>query len=116
MRISDWSSDVCSSDLNKRFIRTYTNGQFNNETEITNYGSITNNIPLMIGGQPDNGQADCYIADVRFWKVALPDDVIRQYSCEIGIAEDHPYYDFLAGLWQIEIGRASVRERGCQYV
>lgn len=86
---------------NRRFVRTYTNGQFNNEVEITNYGSITNNIPLMIGGQPDNGQADCYIADVRFWKVALPDDVIRQYSCEIGIAEDHPYYDFLAGLWPV---------------
>lgn len=86
---------------NQRFIRTYTNGQFNNEADITNYGSITNNFPLMIGGQSDNGQADCYIADVRIWKVALPDDIIRQYSCEIGIAEDHPYYDFLAGLWPV---------------
>lgn len=86
---------------NQRFVRTYTNGQFNNEVNITNYGSITNNIPLMLGGQADNNQADCYIADVRFWKVALPDDVIRQYSCEIGIAEDHPYYDFLAGLWPV---------------
>ncbi|WP_188506592.1 alkaline phosphatase family protein [Parapedobacter pyrenivorans] len=86
---------------NRRFVRTFTNGQFNNETEITNYGSITNNIPLMIGGQSDNGQADCYIADVRFWKVALPDDVVRQYSCETGIAEDHPYYDFLVGLWPV---------------
>jgi len=86
---------------NERFVRTYTNGQFNNEVNITNYGSITNNFPLMLGGQADNGQADCYISDVRFWKVALPDDVISQYSCEIGVPEDHPYYDFLAGLWPV---------------
>ena len=85
----------------QRFVRTYTNGQFNNEVNITNYGSITNDLPLILGSRDQEGQADCYIADVRFWKVALPEDVLRQYSCETGVPEDHPYYDFLAGLWPV---------------
>jgi len=85
----------------QRFARTYTNGQFNNEVNITNYGSIANDLPLILGGRDDNGQADCYIADVRIWKVALPEDVLRQYSCEIGVPDDHPYRDFLAGLWLV---------------
>ncbi len=85
----------------QRYARTYTNGVFNNEVNITNYGSISNDLPLTLGGRNDNGQADCYIADVRIWKVALPEDVLRQYSCETGVPQDHPYYDFLAGLWPI---------------
>ncbi len=85
----------------QRFARTYTNGQFNNEVNITNYGSITNDLPLILGGRNENNQADCYIADVRIWKVALPEDVLRQYSCEIGVPDDHPYHDFLAGLWLV---------------
>jgi len=85
----------------RRYARTYTNGQFNNEVDITNYGSITNDLPLIIGARDEQGQADVYISDVRIWKVALPEDVLRQYSCETIIPEDHPYYDFLAGLWPI---------------
>ncbi|MFC3196072.1 alkaline phosphatase family protein [Parapedobacter deserti] len=85
----------------RRYIRTYTNGQFNNEVDITGYGSIENDLPLILGSRDENGQADCFIADVRFWKVALPDDVIAQYSCETSVPQDHPYYDFLAGLWPV---------------
>lgn len=85
----------------QRYARTYTNGVFNNEVNITNYGSIANDLPLTLGGRTDNGQADCYIADVRIWKVALPEDVLRQYSCETSVPQDHPYYDFLAGIWPI---------------
>ncbi|WP_257667480.1 DUF4983 domain-containing protein [Parapedobacter tibetensis] len=85
----------------RRYIRTYTNGQFNEEVDITGYGSIENDLPLILGGREQEGQADCFISDVRFWKVALPDDIISQYSCETNIPQDHPYYDFLAGLWPV---------------
>lgn len=98
-----WNSIAVVGELreDRRYIRTYTNGQFNNEVDITNYGSIENDFPLILGGREQEGQADCFISDVRFWKVALPEDIIRQYSCETSVPQDHPYYDFLAGLWPV---------------
>jgi len=88
---------------NQRYIRTYTNGNFDNETNVTGWGSFDNDALLTMGYIQGNGhgEPDVYLSDVRIWKVALPDDVIRQYSCEVGVDPGHPYFDFLAGHWMV---------------
>ncbi|MFB5946837.1 alkaline phosphatase family protein [Albibacterium profundi] len=88
---------------NERFVRTYTNGVFNNETNVQGWGNFDNDAILRMGyiNGSGHGEPDVYISDVRIWKAALPDDVIEQYSCNIGVDEDHPYYDALAGYWPV---------------
>lgn len=88
---------------NQRFVRTYTNGVFNNESNVQGWGDFNNSAPLKMGyiNGSGHGEPDVYLADVRIWKVALPDDVIQEYSCNIGVDEGHPYYDFLAGHWPV---------------
>lgn len=86
---------------NQRFIRTYTNGTFNNELEITGSGSLANSNALKLGylnGQ-GHGEPDYYVTDIRFFKLAVPDGVIGQYSCETSIDQSHPSYNFLVGYW-----------------
>src|SRR3546814_4594566 len=76
MRISDWSSDVCSSDLAK----------------VTNYG---NNIRAL--------------ESVYVRAMALADGLIFANN-PAEYAEDNKRFD------AVKIGRASCRERVCQYV
>jgi hypothetical protein len=86
---------------NQRFIRTYTNGIFNNELEITGSGSLANSNALKLGylnGQ-GHGEPDYYVTDIRFFKLAVPDGVIEKYSCETSIDQSHPSYNFLVGYW-----------------
>lgn len=87
----------------ERVLITYTNGVRNNELNVKNWGSIDNNQPLQIGykGPNESWDPDAYIADVRVWKLALAEEVINQYACEIGVDENHPYYDALAGFWPV---------------
>lgn len=87
----------------ERILITYTNGVRNNELNVKNWGAIDNNQPLRIGymGPHEDWDPDAYIADVRIWKLALAEEVINQYACEIGVDENHPYYDALAGFWPV---------------
>lgn len=87
----------------ERFLRTFTNGAFNTEVNIQGWGNLNTTAPLTIGYINGNGhgEPDVYVADVRIWKAALPDDVIANYACEIGVDENHPYYDYLAGYWPV---------------
>jgi hypothetical protein len=91
----------CEIRAGKRFIRTYTDGNFNNEMEITASGSLDNNNPLKLGFLNGNGHGtpDVYVSDIRFFKVDVPDAVIGNYACETSISEGHPYYSFLAAYW-----------------
>jgi len=86
---------------NQRFIRTYTNGNYNNEVEITNSGSLANSNALKLGylnGQ-GHGEPDVYVTDIRFFKLSVPDGVIQQYACETAIDQSHPSYNYLVGYW-----------------
>lgn len=102
---ASWSSIAVVGVIRdgERFIRTFTNGAFNNEANIQGWGNLDTNAPFSIGYINGNGhgEPDMYVADVRIWKTALPDDVIANYSCDIGIDENHPYYDYLAGFWPV---------------
>lgn len=87
----------------ERVIITYTNGAKNNEVNVKDWGAIDNEQPLRIGymGPNEGWDPDAFISDVRIWKLALAEEVVNQYACEIGVDENHPYYDALAGYWPV---------------
>src|SRR3546814_7046776 len=99
MRISDWSSDVCSSDL---FLRTECldeelNGACQVEERIyrcpTTGGAVSDAPQYICGDDVYCINGDC-------------EPIVREASTE--------FKDALVALH--EIGRASCRERVCQYV
>ncbi|MBE8721818.1 hypothetical protein C4F40_13910 [Sphingobacterium sp. Ka21] len=86
-----------------RFVRLYTNGQFNREADITGWGNLNSNSPLRIGFLPtrESWRSDAYLADVKIWNTAMPEDMVQQFSCDIGVDPNHPYYANLVGYWPI---------------
>lgn len=90
-------------DEEERKISLYTNGNLSKEGSSSSWGEINSAANLRIGYLPNkNGwKLDAYIADVKFWKKALPEDVVRQYSCDVGVDPTHPYFEFLAAHWPI---------------
>src|SRR3546814_12901879 len=104
MRISDWSSDVCSSDL----------------LQLRKYGLAR--VPRAEGGSRDELEVGCLLS------IRADQGGPEQFQREAGAALQgfdrcgegacriarHPRgHDHLSG---DEIGRASCRERWCQYV
>jgi hypothetical protein len=107
----------CEIRAGKRYIRTYTDGIFNNELEVTTSGSFSNNSPLKLGylNGTGHGTPDVYVSDIRFFKVDVPDAVIGNYACETSITEGHPYYSFLAAYWPGTDGQGDkIRDIGPQ--
>src|SRR3546814_15250576 len=103
MRISDWSSDVCSSDL----------GQ-NPENSRT---ALADAFQDMIEWGVRNGASDMHL-NVRF---DGPESEVRYTVCGRYVAPERFHrmptttlMDILAVAWKI--GRASCRERVCQSV
>src|SRR3546814_16666400 len=108
MRISDWSSDVCSSDLGFRLLPSFVD-QFNADDQ---------------GNKASWATGDDGVFKSVFFMPAGAVSVLR--SCRHMLALDACH---LRGYWghgrllfavgmdaQDQIGRASCRERGCQYV
>src|SRR3546814_6345111 len=97
MRISDWSSDVCSSDLQRI------------EIERRRLRHIT-------GRQPGHGAGTgCRIADPQefgAWPAHRGVAAIVQYGTEAGLQRGPA----LAALADVEVGRATWRERVCPAV
>ena len=90
----------------RRYVRLYTNGVFNREGDITDWGNLDSDARFRIGLVPTSEtgsgwRADVYMADVKFWNIALPEDMVQQYSCDVGVDPNHPYYANVAGVWPI---------------
>lgn len=103
----------------ERYARMYTDGvkgsytdnrnASSNTTDDRNLGNartanMNNNDPLIVGFVPgdvsDNfGRLDIQLAELKIWRTALPDAVIRQYACDPTMDESHPYWDYLVGYW-----------------
>src|SRR3546814_15074920 len=113
MRISDWSSDVCSSDLKALC-----------GDPPQTAGRVLHTNDRWIGAQPLH-HVDADVSDCPGGHIVEQD---RQ-SAVLGQICKMPEYAFLIGFVVIrsddqrrvspsglQIGRASCRERGCQYV
>src|SRR3546814_1294128 len=98
MRISDWSSDVCSSDLG-RFV-----DGFPDSCHMTPNASLLRAIAWMIGALTSFAAMTVSIRELTGEMHAFQMLFIRS---AIGV---------LILLPIIKIGRASCRDRGCQYV
>src|SRR3546814_19686442 len=99
MRISDWSSDVCSSDLTWRA----TCGSY------AKRGSPRTN--------PPTGQSGNFVnSRVEQPKSASPADVAMYALAVLLVVAGVFAFYWFNGQWSTEIGRASCRERVCQYV
>src|SRR3546814_13515632 len=120
MRISDWSSDVCSSDLSATVLR---GGRVSGHCTPAQC-SDQELAQLMVGeaagliGDYPKVSADKAFLEIHKLSWANPDPFgcsLRDIDLEVcsgeivGIAG-------VAGTGQAEIGRASCRERGCQFV
>ncbi len=112
MAIDTWNSIalVCVNKDGKRYIRTFTNGNFNVQSEITDLGLFDNSFPITIGKFASNGSMNGFISDVKIWKVAIPDDKIKQFSCDTYVDPGHPYYDYLISYWPMIDGSGDVFE------
>jgi hypothetical protein len=104
-----------------RYIRMYTDGVKGSYLDDRNAssnttadrrltgGNLNNNDPLTIGWVPgdingDFGQLNLNMAELKIWKTALPDAVIRQYACDPTMDESHPFYSYLVGYWPMVEG------------
>ncbi|WP_167017388.1 LamG-like jellyroll fold domain-containing protein [Chitinophaga sp. Cy-1792] len=92
----------------KKYMRTYTDGLYNNQTEFTSFASISTPAPLTLGYIPGNGEVNMYISDVRIWADSLPADIISKYSCTNVIDASHPYYNKLIGYWPLNERKGTV--------
>src|SRR3546814_14584560 len=104
MRISDWSSDVCSSDL---LIRYYTReaGVRTLEREVARLAR----------------KALRKILEGAYDKVTITPENLADYAgvrkFRHGVGEEEHQIGEVTGLaWTDELGSASCRERVCQYV
>src|SRR3546814_17530183 len=101
MRISDWSSDVCSSDLVLRVTRDSAAGSFPLLDAIM--AAIVEGLSATVGDDPCPAGDRARAAD-RARGFVLSGD-----AQDVAVA-------LIAPLRPREIGRASCRERVCQYV
>src|SRR3546814_19158094 len=114
MRISDWSSDVCSSDLrfdpSRKYVRV--NGERQGLVEFDfGVGDLTLSVEMMLSHEDfQRFCADEQVILVTAKREAAQDDEAAAMSWRPSdvqhLIEGHTS----------QIGRASCRERGCQYV
>src|SRR3546814_5209157 len=101
MRISDWSSDVCSSDLHPLYPLNKTLADFNMDV-LNTYGA-THDTQVIGAGQ--NSVEDTYAqVAAKHGRVVVTDN------------EPAKGYYYRSDQFELEIGRAAGRERVCQDV
>src|SRR3546814_11162328 len=111
MRISDWSSDVCSSDLDQRCALDRIVGQINVESRVV----LEVDLRLALLDLVQRRQADVDVAALDQLR-HLPVEEGQQQGADVGAVDVGVGHDDDAVVAQLEIGRASCRERVCQYV
>src|SRR3546814_11777973 len=110
MRISDWSSDVCSSDLCSRYTRissSSSSGVTRRRSSIVSR-SLSYNSRIFRRSEHAEG------AEVRFDQRLLLLAIARVHLPDLDDLAHRLHVEAVA--LGFEIGRASCRERVCQYV
>src|SRR3546814_13862127 len=99
MRISDWSSDVCSSDLESEHV-CY-NAGYTNVHEMIPWRTLTGRQSLY----QDHHWMRAFGEGLVTWRPPIDTKTVRQVVGKLP-----------NGNTEIQIGRASCRARVCQYV
>src|SRR3546814_9849932 len=117
MRISDWSSDVCSSDLERRAIEQEKEALLKRSEELRRQNEV-----LLQEMKHRVANSLQIIASILMLKArAVSSDETRFHLQDahqrvMSVAAVQQHLDMSDGIDQIEeIGRASCRERACQY-
>lgn len=84
----------------KRWVVLYQDGEpISNPADITTR-DVDNTAPLIAGHIGGYGNtANQNITDIRLFKAALPDNVIKEYACQFDVPSTHPNYADLIGYW-----------------
>ena len=100
----------CEIRNNRRYIRTYTDGKYYGEMDVTGWGDFSNDEPLTLGYIKGNGhgEPDINVSDIRIFRTAVSDGTISQFACETVIDENHPFYNYLAGYWPAIDGKGDI--------
>src|SRR3546814_21194093 len=110
MRISDWSSDVCSSDRKRSYLIQYRSGGRSSRYTIGTHGIWT----------PEAARREAKMQLARVAQGEDPAEDRAELNKAMSMKELCELYmkDLRDGLilGKGEIGRASCRERVCQYV
>src|SRR3546814_12928513 len=104
MRISDWSSDVCSSDLTRAGLSTPNPADPAADEAIVVFDGVCALCSCWVGFLLRHDRAR------QFRFAAMPDAVARRLLAEHGLAPGDPMS------FPLPIGRDSCWERACQYV
>src|SRR3546814_20209399 len=110
MRISDWSSDVCSSDLDQLVYATPDRPKLGHSAQVSDDGRWL----LITSSQGTDERFELAIADLSN-PARKPWPLIKGLEHDwrlVGNVANKLYFLTNKG----EIGRASCRERVCQYV
>src|SRR3546814_2153031 len=100
MRISDWSSDVCSSDLDGR--KKHDRAR---KTMRLLQGMVAGRYRILLPQQPDERRPRLQLQSMLLRVIHLP---VTQRA--------HSYGAHVLPMGTPKIGRASCRERVCKYV
>src|SRR3546814_17216030 len=131
MRISDWSSDVCSSDLvHPNDAQARERGLPGGKEECWYILDAEPDAKLGIGltrrlsGEELRAAAlDGSIEQLMDWKAVnagdfffIPAGTVTDIGAGLKLVEVQQNFDVTSRLYDYEIGKASVRERVCRYV
>src|SRR3546814_13476453 len=131
MRISDWSSDVCSSDLTGVVVfreGVFTAGgrveaaRFNSPTATNTYPFEATRADAIIGARFTRTGTGASVArfEASGGGAAVSDNInfltVKPTTVNISILPTSSAGLSAGDLWNDELGRASCRERVCQYV
>jgi len=114
-----WNTITAVSEYTNgtRTIKLYTNGKLALTGDMSSYGNIDSKpgdlFRIGVSAGNSNWNNDCQIADVRIWKAALSPEVVSEYACEVGVDENHPYFNYLAGYWpMLSVDNDIIRDEG----
>src|SRR3546814_20965295 len=107
MRISDWSSDVCSSDLLGQPVAWYNLG--NSLRKLDRYALASNAYRQVLRIDPEHANAWNNLG-LSLFELKQSQDAIAAYPQALQIAPK------FSKDWAGQNGSASRRVRGCQYV
>jgi hypothetical protein len=84
--------------------------------------NFDNNSVLRVGytpGQIDGsggstfGKIDVELKELKIFKLAIPDGIVKQYACDQTIDSSHPFFNYLVGYWPMGEGSGTVlRDKG----